>query len=184
MDISARPPGTARRCPRTSRPPRSPWRGPHPGGVVSDHPPPAGITLRDVRSGAHRHELVPRVSRVSDRAGVGIRVRVIAAHRDARRRPPTPFGRSPLSRHVAATRRERQSRAVAHGALPRGGVRDGVLPLWVLLPGAGLLWGSLPRARATPPTAARDRPASAQRGRPGLITGTANGSTARNVASA
>ena len=47
-------------------------RGPQPGGVVSDHPPPAGITLRDVRSGAHRHELVPRVSRVSDRAGVGI----------------------------------------------------------------------------------------------------------------
>ncbi len=27
MDISARPPGTARRCRRTSRPPRSPWRG-------------------------------------------------------------------------------------------------------------------------------------------------------------
>ena len=68
-------------------------RGPQPGGVVSDHPPPAGITLRDVRSGAHRHELVPRVSRVSDRAGVGIRVRVIAAHLDARRRPPTPGGK-------------------------------------------------------------------------------------------
>ena len=30
-----------------------------------------------------------------DRAGVGIRVCVIAAHRDARRRPPTPVGRSP-----------------------------------------------------------------------------------------
>ena len=109
-----------------------------------------------------------------DRAGVGIRVCVIAAHRDARRRPPTPVGRSPPSRHVAsshgaagaACRGDGQSRGVAHGAVPRGGLRDGVLPLWVLLPGAGLLWGSLPRARATAPTAARERPASAQRGRP------------------
>ena len=83
-----------------------------------------------------------------DRAGVGIRVCVIAAHRDARRRPPTPVGRSPPSRHVAsshgaagaACRDDGQSRGVAHGAVPRGGVRDGVLPLWVLLPGAGLLW--------------------------------------------
>ena len=150
-------------------------RGPQPGGVVSDHPPPAGITLRDVRSGAHRHELVPRVSRVSGRAGVGIRVRVIAAHRDARRRPPTPFGRSPLSRHVAAGRRESQSQAVAHGAVPRGGVRDGVLPLWVLLAGAGLLWGALPRDRATGTTAARDHAASAEPGRPARSPGPSTG---------
>ena len=32
---------------------------------------------------------------------------------------------------------------VAHGAVPRGGVRDSVLHLWVLLPGAALLWGTL-----------------------------------------
>ena len=43
--------------------------------------------------------------------------------------------------------------AVAQGAVPRGGVRDGVLPLWVLLAGVGLLWGALPRDRATPSTA-------------------------------
>ena len=91
------------------------------------------------------------VSCSCDREDAGIRVRVIAAHRDARRRPLTPGGRSPPSRPVAASpgaggdagRRERQSQAVAHGAVPRGGVRDGVLPLRVLLPGAGLLWGAV-----------------------------------------
>ena len=78
--------------------------------------------------------------------------------RDPCPRDRSPPGRAPPSSHagrsvspvppVAASpgaggdagRRERQSRAVAHGALPRGGVRDGVLPLWVLLAGAGLLW--------------------------------------------
>ena len=109
------------------------------------------------------------VSCSCDREDAGIRVRVIAAHRDARRRPLTPGGRSPPSRPGAggdAGRRERPSQAVAHGAVPRGGVRDGVLPLWVLLPGAGLLWGELPRDRATPSTAAGERAASAQPGRP------------------
>ena len=66
---------------------------------------------------------------------------------------PPPFAWAPIASApcagVAAGRRERQSRAVAHGAVPRGGVRDGVRHLWVLLPGAGLLWGGLPRARAT-----------------------------------
>ena len=38
---------------------------------------------------------------------------------------------------------------LAHGTVPRGGVRDGVLHLWVLLAGASLLWGALPRSRAT-----------------------------------
>ena len=118
-----------------------------------------------------RHERVPRSRRSrGDCAGVGIRVRVIPAPRDARLRPPTPVGRSPTSRHVApspsadgaAGRRDRQSRAVAHAALPRGGVRDGVPPLWVLLAGAGLLRGALPRDRATGPTAARDRAAPAE----------------------
>ena len=59
---------------------------------------------------------------------------MIAVHRDARRRPPPPFGRSPPSRHVAPApcadgavgRRDRQSCAVAHGAVPRGGVPRGV----------------------------------------------------------
>ena len=103
--------------------------------------------------------------------------------RDARRRPPTPVGRSPPSRHVAASpgaggaagRRESQSEAVAHGAVPRTGVRDGVRPLRVLLPWAGLLWGSLPRDRATAPTAARDRQASAQPGRPARSPGPPTG---------
>ena len=71
--------------------------------------------------------------------------------------------------------RDRQSCAVAHGAVPRGGVRVGVLPLWVLLPGADLLWGSLPRDRATAPTAARDRQASAQPGRPARSPGPPTG---------
>ena len=123
------------------------------------------------------------VSCSCDREDAGIRVRVIAAHRDARRRPLTPGGRSPPSRPVAASpgaggdagRRERQSQAVAHGAVPRGGVRDGVLPLRVLLPGAGLLWGSLPRDRATAPTTARDRQASAQPGRPARSPGPPTG---------
>ena len=44
---------------------------------------------------SHRHEPVPRVSISCARAGGGLRVRVIAAHRDSRRRPPPPFGRSP-----------------------------------------------------------------------------------------
>ena len=119
-----------------------------------------------------RHERVPRVSISCDRDGVAIRVRVIAAHRDARRRPLTPVGRSPPSRSVASSpgvaagRRESQSQAVAHGALPRRGVRDGVLHLRVLLAGAGLLWVDLPRDRATPPRAAGGRQASAQPGRP------------------
>ena len=101
-------------------------------------------------------------------------MRVIAAHRNSRLRPPPPAGRSLPSHHVvpspcaavAAGRRERPSRAVAHAAVPRGGVRDGVRHLWVLLAGAGLLWGGLPRARATAPAAARERAASAQPGRP------------------
>ena len=130
-----------------------------------------------------RHAFVPRVSRSRDREGAGIRVRVIAAHRDARRRPPPPVGRSPPSRPgasspcagIGAGRRERQSRAVAHGALPRGGVRDGVLPLRVLLPGAGVLWGGLPRTRATAPAAARERAASAHPGRPARPPGPPTG---------
>ena len=116
----------------------------------------------------------PSPRRACDRAVVGIRVRVIAAHRDSRRRPPPPFGRSPTARHVASSHRagavacrgDGQSRGVANAALPRGGVRDGVLPLRVLLPLADLLWGSLPREGATPPTATRDRQASrSQEGR-------------------
>ena len=58
-----------------------------------------------------------------------------------------------------------QSRGVAHGALPRGGVRHGVLPLWVLLPGVGVLRGISAAWKA------------------GSITGTANGPTARGAAS-
>ena len=52
---------------------------------------------------SHRHARVPRVSRACDRAGGGIRVRVIAAPRAARRRPPPPVGRSPPSRPVASS---------------------------------------------------------------------------------
>ena len=64
--------------------------------------------------------------------------------------------------------------AVAHAAVPRGGVRDGVL-LWVLLPGAGLLWDDLPRDGATGPPAARDRQASVQRRRPARSPGPPTG---------
>ena len=110
-------------------------------------------------------------------------MRVIAAHRNSRLRPPPPAGRSLPSHHVvpspcaavAAGRRERPSRAVAHAAVPRGGVRDGVRHLWVLLAGAGLLWGGLPRARATAPAAARERAASAQPGRPARSPGPPTG---------
>ena len=125
---------------------------------------------------SHRHAPVPQVSISCDCAGVGLRVRVITASRAARRRPPPPVGRSPPSLPVAsppgagvatvAGRRERPRRAVAHAALPRGGVPDGVSPLWVLLAGPSLLWGDLPRDRATPPRAAGVRQASAQPGRP------------------
>ena len=122
-----------------------------------------------------RHAFVPRVSRSSDRAGVGRRVRVTTSHRAARRRPRRPVGRSPPFRPVASSpgpglaagRRERPRRAVAHAALPRGGVLpDGVRHLRVLLAGAGRLWGDLPRGRATSPRAAGVRQASAQPGRP------------------
>ena len=90
------------------------------------------------------------------------------------RRPRRPVGRSPPFRPVASSpgpglaagRRERPRRAVAHAALPRGGVPDGVRHLRVLLAGAGLLWGALPRDRATGPRAAGVRQASAQPGRP------------------
>ena len=101
------------------------------------------------------------------------RVRVIAAPRAARRRrSPPSIGRSPpfphlasfLCARVAAGRRERPHHAVAHAALPRRGVPDGVLHLWGLLAGAGLLWGALPRDRATGPRAAVVRQASAQPG--------------------
>ena len=50
-----------------------------------------------------RHERSPRVPIACDRDGVGIRVRVIAAPRDPRLRPPTPVGRSPPSRPVASS---------------------------------------------------------------------------------
>ena len=114
------------------------------------------------------------MSPARDRPGVWRRRRVIAAHRAARRRPPPSVGRSPSSRPVAvslcpglaAGQRERPRQAVAHGALPRRGVRDGVRYLRVLLAGAGLLWGGLPRPRATAPAAARACAASAQPGRP------------------
>ena len=77
----------------------------------------------------------------------------------------------------------RRAGGLAHGAVPRGGVRDSVLHLWVLLPGAALLWGALPRDRATAPTAAGEpRGISAAR-KAGWITGTANGPTARGAAS-
>ena len=76
---------------------------------------------------------------------------------------------------VAACTGDGQSSGVAHGTVPRGGVRDGVRPLRVLLPWAGLLWGSLPRDRATAPTAAGDRPASAQPGRPARSPGPPTG---------
>ena len=155
------------------------WRSrPMPGGGRR------GLTPRPpAPSVSHRQPFVPIVSRACDRVGGGTRVRVIAAPRAARRRPPPPVGRSPPSRPVASSpcpgaaagRRERQSRAVAHGALPRGGVRDGVLHLWVLLAGAGLLWGDLPRDRATPPRAAGGRQASAQPGRPARSPGPPTG---------
>ena len=117
------------------------------------------------------------------RPGAWRRRRVIAAPRDAGRRPLPPVGPSPPFRPVASSpcpglaagRRERPRHAVAHGALPRGGVPDGVLHLWVLLPGAGLLWGGLPRTRATAPTAARARAASAQPGRPARPPGPPTG---------
>ena len=162
--------------------PRRDWRRAGPGDARGTHRPSAHVRPGPVCAGrrglsprpraprfSHRHEPVPRVSISCDREGVGIRVRVITTHRDARLRPPAPLGRSPPSRHVAslpcasgaAGRRDRPRRAVAHGPVPRAGVRDGVLPLWVLLPGAGLLRGSLPRDRATPSTAARDRQAPA-----------------------
>ena len=59
-----------------------------------------------------------------------------------------------------------QRRRVAHAPVPRGGVRDGVHDLRILLPGPGVLRGCLPRAGATAATAGRQRAASAQRGRP------------------
>ena len=68
-------------------------------------------------------------------------------------------------------RASRRAGGLAHGAVPRGGVRDSVLHLWVLLPGAALLWGALPRHRATAPTAAGERAASAQPGRPARSPG-------------
>ena len=125
-----------------------------------------------------------------DRAGVGIRVRLIAARRDARLRPPTPLGRSPTSRHVAsspcaggaACRGDGQSRGVAHGAVPLGGVRDGVLHLWVLLPGGRPTVGiTAARPRNGTNGGARTRGISAA-WKAGSITGTANGPTARGVA--
>ena len=50
-----------------------------------------------------RHAFVPRISRSSDRAGVGRRVRVTTSHRAARRRPRRPVGRSPPFRPVASS---------------------------------------------------------------------------------
>ena len=61
-----------------------------------------------------------------DRAGVWVRVRVIAAHWDARLRPPTPFGRSPPSRHVAAGRREGPGGNLAAPAAAATRVRTGL----------------------------------------------------------
>ena len=51
---------------------------------------------------------------------------------------------------------------MANGGVPLGGVPGGVLHLWSLLPGAGVLWRSLPRARATATPAGRKRAAPAQ----------------------
>ena len=61
-----------------------------------------------------------------DRAGVWVRVRVIAAHWDARLRPPTPVGRSPPSRHVAAGRREGPGGNLAATAAAATRVRTGL----------------------------------------------------------
>ena len=78
-----------------------------------------------------------------------------------------PFHRHPLTmraRHPG--RDDGPRRRVAHAPVPRRGVRRGVLHLRVLLPGTGVLRGSLPRAGATAPTTGRQRAASTQRGRP------------------
>ena len=56
---------------------------------------------------SHRHEPVPRVAISCDRAGVGIRVRVIAAHRDARLRATRQ--RTPIRRHGCRERADRDT---------------------------------------------------------------------------
>ena len=53
-------------------------------------------------------------------------MRVIAAHWDARLRPPTPFGRSPPSRHTAAGRREGPGGNLAATAAAATRVRTGL----------------------------------------------------------
>ena len=79
------------------------------------------------------------------------------------RSAPSPPPPAPVSRRAGVSARAERWRTLrCRGA----GCRTVFCHLRVLLAGAGLLWGALPRDRATPPRAAVVRQASAQPGRP------------------
>ena len=103
---------------------------------------------------------VPQTLPSANTLALAPRLRAVARPLRAAR-PPDPRGApSPLLTRPAC-RGDGQRNGVAHAPVPRGGVRRRVLPLRILLPGAGVLREGLPRAGATAATAAGDRQASA-----------------------
>ena len=114
MDISARPPGTARRCRRTSRPPRSPWRG---RGRCWTRSATRGRGVRSSPSSRH-HSPRCSVRCTPPRA----RPEGLACFRSRRRRDPRardrrPPGRAPPSSHAV------RSGLPCHATSRRAGVR-------------------------------------------------------------
>ena len=138
-------------------------------------------------SASEGHEPVPRPSiagpllRGAAPAVLAPRQRAVArplmASRPPFHRPPPPM----RTRHPC--RGDGQHRRVAHAPVPRRGVRRGVLHLRVLLPGAGLLRGGLPRAPRDGTNGATPTGGTSRVWKAGSITVTTNGPTGHGAAS-